>query len=286
MPERREAPRLSSPQSPIAMMHHSLPDEVTGSRQISRRGWNWWILRRITWLLFLVFRGRKHGRLVLDRLRGVPLVVFPGVFHPGLFFSTPLLLDALDQLELKMGSHVLDLGTGTGVCAIFAAKKGAQVTATDISPIAVRCARVNVVINCLDDQVRVLEGDLFRPVRKKRFDLIIFNPPYYEGKPRTWYEYAWQGQKVLDRFAEGLGVHLAEGGRALISVSTELDIAAVKEQLRENGFELRERRRRRLPGETMFVYECIPSSASVPVRSEGLGTTMQRTWLPAQDLPQ
>jgi len=259
------------------MTRASLPDEVTGSRQISRRGWNWWVLRRITWLLFLVFRGRKHGRLVLDRLRGVPLVVLPGVFHPGLFFSTPLLLDALDQLELKTGSHVLDLGTGTGICAIFAAKKGAQVTATDISPIAVRCARVNVAINCLDDQVRVLEGDLFRPIPKKRFNLVIFNPPYYEGKPRTWYEYAWRGQKVLDRFAEGLGAHLAEGGWALISVSTELDIAAVKEQLRKNGFELRERRRRRLPGETMFVYECLLSSSSGPLRSEPPAATRQGT---------
>jgi release factor glutamine methyltransferase len=88
------------------------------------------------WLLFLVFRGRRHGRLVLDSVRGVPLVVFPEVFHPGLFLSTPLLLDALDQFQLKTGSHVLDLGTGTGVCAIFAAMKGAQVTAADISPIA------------------------------------------------------------------------------------------------------------------------------------------------------
>jgi methylase of polypeptide subunit release factors len=121
------------------------------------------------WLLFLVFRGRRHGRLVLDSVRGVPLVVFPEVFHPGLFLSTPLLLDALDQFQLKTGSHVLDLETGTGVCAIFAAMKGAQVTATDISPIAVRCARVNVTINSLDDQVRVLEGDLFQPVQEKRF---------------------------------------------------------------------------------------------------------------------
>lgn len=275
MPERRETPRFSSTQPPKATMHPSLPDEVTGSRQISRRGWKWWILRRLMWLLFLVFRGRRHGRLVLDSVRGVPLVVFPEVFHPGLFLSTPLLLDALDQFQLKTGSHVLDLGTGTGVCAIFAAMKGAQVTATDISPIAVRCARVNVTINSLDDQVRVLEGDLFQPVQEKRFDLVIFNPPYYEGKPRTWYEYAWRGEKVLHRFAGGLGAYLAEGGRTLLSVSTELDLAAVREELRTNGFEVRERCRRRLPGETMFVYECIPSSASGPVRSEDPGTTKQ-----------
>jgi len=59
------------------------------------------------------------------KVRGVPLVVFPGVFHPSLFLSTSLLLDALDQLRLKADSSVLDLGSGIGICAIFAAMKGA-----------------------------------------------------------------------------------------------------------------------------------------------------------------
>ncbi len=206
-------------------------------------------------------RGRRLDRLVLERVRGVPLVVFPGVFHPILFVSTSLLLDALDQLRLRAGSSVLDLGTGTGICAIFAAMKGAQVTATDISPLAVRCAKVNVAINCLENRVRVLQGDLFLPVERDTFDLIMFNPPYYEGKPRDWPEYAWRGEDVLHRFAQGLGAHLAEGGRAFLSVSTELDLLAIRKELHANGFEVREIRKRRLPGETMFVCECVRSTA-------------------------
>ena len=187
----------------------------------------------------------------------MPLVVFPGVFHPSLFLSTSLLLDVLDQLRLKPNSSVLDLGTGTGICAIFAAMKGAQVTATDISPLAVRCAKVNVAINYVEDRVRVVEGDLFLPVEGEKFDLVIFNPPYYEGKPRDWQEYAWRGENVLQRFVQGLGAHLAKGGMALLSVSTELDLAAIREELHANGFDVREVRKRRLPGETMLVYECV-----------------------------
>jgi len=222
-------------------------------------------------LAFVIFRRRRHGRLVLEKARGVPLVVFPGVFHPSLFLSTSLLLDALDQLRLKADSSVLDLGTGTGICAIFAAMKGAQVTATDISPVAVRCAKVNVAINDVEDRVRVVEGDLFLPVEGETFDLVIFNPPYYEGRPRDWPEYAWRGEDVLHRFAQGLGAHLAKGGSALLSVSTELDLPAIREKLCANGFQVREVCKRRLPGETMLVYECARSSAGQPLRSEELG---------------
>ena len=120
--------------------------------------------------------------MIFERIRGIPIVVFPGVFHPGLFLSSPLLLDAIEDLELETGSLVLDLGTGTGICAVSIAPKGARVAATDISPIAVRCARANVLINSLEDRVRVFEGDLFQPVEKQRFDLVVFNPPYYERK--------------------------------------------------------------------------------------------------------
>ncbi len=227
------------------------------------------------WLLFVLFGRRKCDRLILERVRGIPLLVFPGVFHPGLFLSTTLLLDALDQFHLRTNSSVLDLGTGTGICAIFLAKKGAQVTATDTSPPAVRCARVNVALNFAEDRVKVLEGDLFLPVEGEKFDLIVFNPPYYEGKPRDWPEYAWRGENVLHRFVQGLDVHLDKGGRALLSVSTELDLSAIRQELHENGFEVHEVCRRRIPGETMFVYECVPSRAIELLTGEELGRHRQ-----------
>ena len=71
----------------------SIPNEVSGAGLRASRGWRWWISRRISWLFFVLFRQRRHGRLVLEDVRGIPLVVFPGVFHPVLFLSTSLLLD-------------------------------------------------------------------------------------------------------------------------------------------------------------------------------------------------
>jgi release factor glutamine methyltransferase len=193
--------------------------------------------------------------LILERVRGIPIIVFPDVFHPALFLSTPLLLDAIEPSGLGAHSIVLDLGTGSGICAIFAALRGAQVTASDINPIAVRCARANVIVNNLEDRVRVLEGDLFKPVENERFDWIIFNPPYYEGKPTDWAEYAWLGEDVLRRFVGGLSAHLTPQGKALLSVSTELDLSVIKRKLQESGFGIREIRKR-IPAETIYVYEC------------------------------
>lgn len=257
------------------LAHLSLPNEVTGSGLLAKRGWRWWISRKMLWLLFVLFGRRKCDRLILERIRGIPLVVFPGVFHPGLFLSTTLLLDALDEFRLRTNSSVLDLGTGTGICAIFLAMKGAHVTATDSSPLAVRCARVNVALNFAEDRVKVLEGDLFVPVKGEKFDLVVFNPPYYEGKPGDWPGYAWRGENVLHRFVQGLGAHLDKGGRALLSVSTELDLSAIRQELHENGFEVHEVCRRRIPGETMFVYECVPSRASELLTGEELGRHRQ-----------
>ena len=77
---------------------------------------------------------------------------------------------------------VLDMGTGSGIAAIAAARRGARVVAVDISTEAVRCARINVLLNRVDDRVEIRCGDLFEPVQGERFDLVLFNPPFYAGQ--------------------------------------------------------------------------------------------------------
>src|SRR3954453_9204859 len=73
---------------------------------------------------------------------GIKLTIPPEVFHPGFFFSTKLLLSYIDQFFLKQKSF-LELGAGSGLISIFAAKKSAVVTATDINPVAVECVKKN-----------------------------------------------------------------------------------------------------------------------------------------------
>jgi HemK-related putative methylase len=117
---------------------------------------------------------------------------------------------------------VLDLGCGSGAAGIWAAlRRGCRVVATDINPSAVRCTRINALLNHLEIDVR--EGDLFAPVAAERFDLVLFNPPYYRGAPRDHLDHAWRSLDMPERFAGGLAEHLEPGGRALVVLSSDGD---------------------------------------------------------------
>ncbi len=71
----------------------------------------------------------------------------------------------------------LDLGTGSGVLALLAARHCGQAVATDKNPRAVAFARWNARLNGVKN-VSFLEGDLFSPVEGETFDLVLCNPPF------------------------------------------------------------------------------------------------------------
>jgi release factor glutamine methyltransferase len=121
------------------------------------------------------------------RYEGLVINVSPGVFHPGFFFSTKILLQYLSTQSLN-GKTFLELGCGSGTISIFAAKKGAQVTASDINTKAVRDAAHNGLANGVTMQV--VHSDLFASI-DQRFDWIVINPPYYPAQPKQEEEYAW-----------------------------------------------------------------------------------------------
>lgn len=91
------------------------------------------------------------------------------------------LLDAAKELEIRTPAlSVADVGTGSGIVAVCAAKNLPQckVTAIDISANALDVARENVERHQVQDRVELIEGDLFSMVGDRQFDLIASNPPY------------------------------------------------------------------------------------------------------------
>ena len=76
------------------------------------------------------------------RYQELNLVIYPGVFHPGFFFSTQFLLKQLSQLELK-DKRVLELGAGSGLISFVVKQMGGIITASDISENVVRNIKLN-----------------------------------------------------------------------------------------------------------------------------------------------
>ncbi|MFZ5899398.1 MAG: 50S ribosomal protein L11 methyltransferase [Bacillota bacterium] len=100
--------------------------------------------------------------------------------EPGLAFGCgthPTTAACMELLErhVRNGQRVFDIGTGTGILAIAAAKLGAkEVWAVDNDPLAVRVARENVERNGVADRVRVNEGHLLDTMRSKA-DVVVAN---------------------------------------------------------------------------------------------------------------
>ncbi len=133
------------------------------------------------------FKPMWVGRVLLapswdNSVHGTDLVVRidPGMaFGTGLHVTTRQSLHAL-QDRLRFGENVLDLGTGSGVLAIAAARLGAgSVRALDKDPMAVDVARANVSLNHVSDIVKVDHGSLdtedLHGELQGRFDVVVAN---------------------------------------------------------------------------------------------------------------
>jgi methylase of polypeptide subunit release factors len=140
-----------------------------------------------------------------------------GVFAPVRGEYAELVGSALAGRDLA-GKLVFDVGTGTGVLAFLAARRGARVIATDSEPRAVACARENAGRLGLEGQVEVREADLFP---QGQADLVLCNPPWIPADAHTPLERAVYdpGGRFLSRFVEGLAGHLAPGGEGWLVLS-------------------------------------------------------------------
>jgi len=107
-------------------------------------------------------------------------------------------------------SSVLDLCTGSGCLAVIAAKlfPCALVHATDLSSDALEVARRNVAESGEESRIELYEGDLFAPLPKGRYDLILVNPPYVDEEAMAELppEYRHEPAMALDGGRDGLAI--------------------------------------------------------------------------------
>jgi release factor glutamine methyltransferase len=195
------------------------------------------------------------------RYKDITVTVFPGVFHPGFYFSTKLLLKYLEGIELNE-KYILELGAGTGLISIYASKRGGFVTASDISLTAFYNIEKNTKMN--DANVEVVHSDLFENVPQLRYDYIIINPPYYKKMPTTQKEFAWFGEndfQYFRRLFSQLGNFYFENTNIIMILSDEAETEMIKSIASEYRFLMTEIFQKKIWGEQNYLYS-VKSIAS------------------------
>ncbi|UTW63418.1 methyltransferase [bacterium SCSIO 12741] len=186
--------------------------------------------------------------------RDINLTVAPGVFHPGLFFSTRVLLKYMLRLPLK-GKKVLELGAGSGIISLVAAQRGATVTSTDINPVAIENLKINAIQNGLE--VRALVSDLFDHIPDPQFDFIFINPPYYPRNPSKMAERAWycgEEFEYFDRLFHELVLMDRKSTRIYMVLSEDCAIDIIRDKAVKEGLSFQLERERMVWLEKNYVF--------------------------------
>ena len=161
------------------------------------------------------------------------------------------LLDLAKAISADGASlEVADIGTGSGIIAICAAKnlREARVTAVDISPAALQVAQSNAAEHGVADRMAFVESDLFAAVPPDaRFDIVASNPPYVTAdemdqleptvrdyEPRTALQAGPSGTAIIERLIPEAAGRLKPGGWLLMEIGHQQG-PVVQELLQADG---------------------------------------------------
>ena len=116
--------------------------------------------------------------------------------------------------------RALDVGTGSGVQALFAARHAKHVVATDVNPRALAYTALNAGLNGMRN-VECRLGSLFEPAGDETFDLVTCNAPYVVSPENRWTyrDSGFRADEISERVVRGAAAHLADGGFATMLVS-------------------------------------------------------------------
>lgn len=165
--------------------------------------------------------------------------------------------------------NVLDMGTGSGIQAITAAKlsRVKKVIAVDVDAGALAFARKKNA----HKKIKYLRSDLFSKLGKKKFDTIIFNAPYLPQENKTPHidlEGGKEGNEVIARFLANARKHLAPKGTILLVCSSTTP--RMQELFENNLFSARELAKEHAFFEDIIVYELSPDSRALELEKKGV----------------
>jgi release factor glutamine methyltransferase len=193
------------------------------------------------------------------RAAGFRFVVRPTVFHPRFFLTSEYFAAFIDRLDLK-GKTVAEVGTGSGILSLAAARAGAaRVVASDINPNAALSAADNASLNNFADKVFPVCSNLMSAIAPcPLFDVIISSPPSFAGEPRDVADRAWHAgpgyRDIAALFAQARE-RLKPGGRVYLLLSSDSDLGKLGRLIADAGFHAQLIDERSIFIESFILYE-------------------------------
>ena len=213
----------------------------------------------------------NRRRTAQTEVAGLKLSVGPSVFHPKMFLTSRFFAEHLQRQDLR-GKRVVEVGTGSGILALSAAKAGAEyVLALDINPEAVKTAAANAVTNGLP-QVEARESNLFSAVPEtETFDVIISSPPSFSGEPRNVADRAWHagpGYRDIVPLFDQAAMRLAPGGVMYLLVSSDTNMALFDQLIARAGLHSARIATQSIFVEKFHLYELHAVQEAIPIAAE------------------
>ena len=181
-------------------------------------------------------RMRSHRKRYEVRVGKFTILVFPNVWSPAYDWSSAFYIENMPDLT---GKSFLEIGSGTGVISVAAARAGAtRVIAVDVNPAAVENTKANFERFRLANAT-ALRSDGFQAV-KGQFDVVTWNAPYHGSKPADDLERgcADEDYKDITAFFEAVDKHLRPNGQVVFGFSESGDLPRIKRLIQGAGFRI------------------------------------------------
>ena len=185
----------------------------------------------------------------------IQLVIPPEVFHPGFFFSTKIFINYIRKLNIA-NKKFLELGAGSGLISMVAAKRNAFVTAIDINPVAIEYLKTNSSSNNIT--MNIIESDMFNNVPPQFFDIVIIAPPYFKKDPKSYKDHAWycgENGEYFQNLFSTLGGYIRNESDVLMILSEDCDLEMIRYFAEENNFKMNCVYRNKNFMEENFIYK-------------------------------